>query len=138
VDAARLAPFDHRPAVWPPPERRDMSRWLGPLVRVLLLGTFVWYLYSVKFAPYRDQPFDGVEPAVRAVNAGYPFQLLYRRWTASRRSWRRCPRCTATMALTCLWRPRPAQDGILYGPSFRVSSSMARTACFSSSSSQSR
>ena len=54
-------------------------RWYGPLLRVAALAAFVSYLWTVQYAPHRHEPFadaDG-EAAIRAINAGYPFHLLY-------------------------------------------------------------
>lgn len=55
------------------------ERWAGYAVRAALAAAFVWYLYSVKYAPVRNQPFGDVDlaAAARAVNAGHPFELLY-------------------------------------------------------------
>ena len=51
-------------------------RWLDYAIRSVLFVAFVAYVYSARFAPYREAPFEEAEAVVRAVNAGYPFQLL--------------------------------------------------------------
>jgi len=53
---------------------------VGALVRLLLLTAVVWRLVTISYLPVRDQPFgdDNTEAAVRAINAGYPYRLLYR------------------------------------------------------------
>jgi len=38
---------------------------------------FVSYVYGIRFAPYREFPFEDAEATVRATNAGFAFQLLY-------------------------------------------------------------
>jgi len=55
---------------------RVNSLRLGYAVRAVVCLGFIWYLYSVRFAPYRELPFEDVENTVRAINAGYPFQLM--------------------------------------------------------------
>jgi len=61
-------------------------RWYGPLLRVAALTGFVWYLCTVMYVPHRHEPFGGdeFEAAVRALNAGYPYQLLYDTGTGPR------------------------------------------------------
>ena len=55
------------------------ERWAGYAVRAAIVAGFAWYLYSVKYAPVRNQPFGDVdlEATARAINAGHPYQLLY-------------------------------------------------------------
>ncbi len=52
---------------------------LGYALRATLLVLFVWFVWTVKYVPLRHTPLgDGdSEAAVRAINAGYPFQLMY-------------------------------------------------------------
>src|SRR5438067_532905 len=64
--------------------RRSMTsgsglRVVGGLARTFALCAFVWHLATVSYLPVRHQPFgdDDTEAAVRAMNAGYPFHLLY-------------------------------------------------------------
>jgi hypothetical protein len=45
--------------------------------RLVLFSVVVWNIYSTRFLPYRHQPDDAdTEAAVRAINAGHPFELL--------------------------------------------------------------
>src|SRR5947209_2781783 len=52
------------------------KRWIGATARAVLFLGFVWYVYSARFAPYREFPFDDVETTVLAANAGFAFALL--------------------------------------------------------------
>jgi len=70
---------DSRPFVQPGARIAVTWRRLDGAVRLIAFAAFVWYLWSVPYAPHRDDPFGDVdsEAAVRAINAGHPFQLLY-------------------------------------------------------------
>jgi hypothetical protein len=48
-------------------------------IRALVAALFIWHVATVSYLPLRHQPFgdDDSEAAVRALNAGYPFHLLY-------------------------------------------------------------
>ena len=56
-----------------------VRRSLDYAVRAAAFAAFVWFLWSVPYAPHRHDPFGDAdtEAAVRAINAGYPFQLMY-------------------------------------------------------------
>jgi len=88
-----MAAVDGAMSAYPQPERAPRGRpiaepvaraaaappFLGYAVRGVAFIAFVWYLWSVPYAPHRTDSFGDVDSdaAVRAVNAGYPFQLLY-------------------------------------------------------------
>jgi len=56
----------------------DVWRLLALMTRLVVFSAVVWNIYSVRFLPTRNQPFDDAdtEAAVRAINAGHPFELL--------------------------------------------------------------
>jgi hypothetical protein len=56
----------------------DVRRLLGLITRLVLFSALSWHLYSIRFVPFRNLPFDDAETeaAVRAINAGHPFELL--------------------------------------------------------------
>ncbi len=56
----------------------DTQRLLGLMLRLVLFSAVVWNVYSVRYLPYRNQAVDDAdtEAAVRAINAGHPFELL--------------------------------------------------------------
>ena len=49
------------------------------LARALAFAAIVWHLVTAAYLPVRHLPFgdQDTEAAVRAMNAGYPYQLLY-------------------------------------------------------------
>ena len=55
------------------------SRWIGYALRAISLVLFVWYVWSVHYVPHRNEPFGDTDfdAAVRAINAGRPYHLLY-------------------------------------------------------------
>src|SRR5690348_11711768 len=56
----------------------NVRRLLETTARVVLFSAVVWNIYSTRFLPYKNQPFDDAdtEAAVRAINAGHPFELM--------------------------------------------------------------
>lgn len=56
----------------------DTQRLLGLMLRLVVFSAVVWNVYSVRYLPYRNQAVDDAdtEAAVRAINAGHPFELL--------------------------------------------------------------
>jgi hypothetical protein len=104
------------------------SRW-GYAVRAALFVAFVWYLYSVKYAPYRRQPYDEVltTATVRAINAGHPFQLLFASHDGSPPTLMKMSEFYGDYGIDIPLSVIGSVARLMFGPTFQLNTSVART-----------
>jgi hypothetical protein len=108
-------------------ERVDVP-WLSYAVRAAVLAAFVWYLWAVPYAPHRHEPFgdaDG-DAAVRAINAGHPFHLLYQNGEHQAPTIKRLSEVYADYGLQIAAAFVAGGGRWLWGPSFRLQPSIGR------------
>jgi len=105
-------------------------RWLDDAIRAVLFVAFVAYVYSARFAPYREAPFEEAEAVVRAVNAGYPFQLLEPGVNGAPPTVKRITELYGDFGVQLVVSATGSAGRMLFGPSFQVRSQLARVILF--------
>jgi hypothetical protein len=99
---------------------------LGYAVRVAVCLAFVFYLYGVRFAPYRELPFEDVENTVRAINTGHPFQLLWPGANGERPIVKRMSAVNGDYGIQLIVSAVGSAGRTIFGPSFQLRTQVAR------------
>jgi hypothetical protein len=104
-------------------------RWAGYALRAALFAAFVWYLWSQHYAPHRFEPFADAdtEAAVRAINAGRPFHLLYENGERTPPTIKRMSEVYGDLGLQMAIGFVAQAERRLHGPSIRFDTAIGRT-----------
>jgi len=104
--------------------------WLGHALRAALFVAFVWYVYGVRFAPYRELPFEDAEATVSAANAGLVFQLLYPSVDGTPPVIKRMPEVYGDYGIHLIVSLTGSAGRTLFGSSFHLRTQVARVIVF--------
>jgi len=116
------------PAAWHQPAERARIRQYAYVLRAASFVAFVSYLWTAQYVPYRHAPFadaDG-EAAIRAINAGYPFHLLYDNGPQQPPTLKRLSEVYFDSGIQIAAAFTASVGRMLWGPSFRIHASIGR------------